>query len=102
MARVGFGGGDGAGLDHGVEDEVAALDGAVGMAVGVEVVGALDDAGEQGALGEVELAEVFAEEGLGGFAEAVDGEGAALAEVDLVGVHLEDLLLGEARLRAGR
>ena len=35
--------------------------------------------------------------GLGGFAEAVDGEGAALAEVHLVGVHLEDLLLGEAR-----
>ncbi len=44
----------------------------------------------------VELAEVFAEEGLGGFAEAVDGEAAALAEVDLVGVHLEDLLLVEA------
>ncbi len=53
-------------------------------------------AGEQGALGEVELAERLAEEGLGGFAEAVDGVAAALAEVDLVGVHLEDLLLVEA------
>jgi uncharacterized protein with GYD domain len=44
----------------------------------------------------VELAEVFAEEGLRGLAEAVDGVAAALAEVDLVGVHLEDLLLVEA------
>ena len=58
--------------------------------------GALDHAGEQGGLGEVELAEIFAEEGLGGLAEAVDGVAAALAEVDLVGVHLEDLLLVEA------
>ena len=96
LGAAGFGGGDGAGLDHGVEDDVAALHGALGVAVGIEVAGALDHAGEQGALGEIELAEVFAEVGLGGFAEAVDGEAAALAEVDLVGVHLEDLLLVEA------
>ena len=103
FGALGFGGGDGAGLDHGVEDEVAALDGAVGMAVGVEVAGALDDAGEQWRTRRVSSwREVLAEEGLRGFAEAVDGEGAALAEVDLVGVHLEDLLLVEARLRAGR
>ena len=42
------------------------------------------------------MADIFTEVGPGGFAEAVDGEGAVLAEVDLVGVHLEDLLLGEA------
>ena len=68
------------------------------MAIGIEAVGALDGAGEQSALCGGELAEVFAEEGLGGLTEAVHGEGAALAEVDLVGVHLEDLLLGEAML----
>ena len=39
---------------------------------------------------------IFAEEGLGGLAEAVDRVAAALSEVDLVGVHLEDLLLVEA------
>ncbi len=96
LGAGGFGGGEGAGFDHGVEDEVAALDGALGVTVGVEAAGALDDAGDQGALGGVELAEVLAEEGLGGLAEAIDGEAAALAEVNLVGVHLEDLLLGEA------
>src|SRR6185312_17138745 len=52
--------------------------------------------------GEVELAKVFAEEGLCSFSKAVDGERAALAEVDLVGVHLEDLLLVEARLELVR
>ena len=107
MERLGLGAlrlllGDGAGFDHGVEDEVAALDGAVGMAVGREVVGPLDHAGEQRAFGEIELAKIFAEVGLRGFAESVDGEAAALPEVDLVGVHLEDLLLVEAVLRAGR
>ena len=102
LGAGGFGCGDGAGLDHGVEDDVAALHGALWVAVGVEAAGALDHAGEQGAVGEVELLEVLAEEGLGGFAEAVDVVAAAVAEVDLVGVHLEDLLLGEAMLRAGR
>ncbi len=96
FSAAGFGGGDGAGLDHGVEDEVAALHGALGVLVGREVVGALNHAGQQGGFGEIQLAEIFTEVGLGGFAEAVDGEAAALAEVDLVGVHLEDLLLVEA------
>ena len=31
LGAAGFGGGDGAGLDHGVEDEVAALHGALGV-----------------------------------------------------------------------
>ncbi len=102
IERGGFGsfgliGGDGAGLGHGVEDDVAALHGAFRVAVGVAAVGVLDEAGDEGALGERELVEGLAEVGLGGLADAVDGEGAALADVDLVGVHLEDLLLVEAR-----
>ncbi len=96
LGAAGLGGGDGTGLDHGVEDDVAALHCALGVLIGGEVVGALDHASEEGGLGEIELAEIFAEVGLGGLAEAVDGEAAALAEVDLVGVHLEDLLLVEA------
>ena len=97
LGAAGFPRGDGVGFDHGVEHDVTALGGALRVAVRVEAAGALDHAGEQGALGEIELAEVFAEVGLGGLTEAVDGVGAALAEVDLVGVHLEDLLLVEAR-----
>ena len=102
LGALGLGCGDGSGFDHGVEDEVAALHGALGVTVGVAVVGVLDEAGEERALGRFELAEVFAEVGLCGFAEAVDLVAAALAEVDLVGVHVEDLLLAEARLRAER
>ena len=53
---------------------------------------------EQSAFGKVELAHVLAEVGLRCFAEAIDGETAELPEIDLVGVHGEDLLLGEAML----
>ncbi len=98
LGARGFAGCDGAGFDHGVEDDVAALHGALRMAVGIQSSGRLNGAGEQGTLCEVELTEVFAEEGLGGLAEAVDGVAAALAEVDLIGVHLEDLFLVEAML----
>jgi hypothetical protein len=84
MQRLGLGAlglvlGDGAGLDHRIEHQVAALDGAVGMAEGIEVVGPLNDAGQQRALGQVELAHILAEVGLRGLAESVDGEAAALA-----------------------
>ena len=41
---------------------------------------------------------ILAEVGLRCFAEAVDRKTAALPEGDLVGIHLEDLLLGEAVL----
>ena len=45
---------------------------------------------------QIELAEVFPEEDLRGFAKAIDVVAAAMAEVHLVGIHLEDLLLIEA------
>ncbi len=101
--RLGFGSGgfscgDGTGLDHGVEDDVAAGEGAFGMTIGIEAAGALDHASEEGCLGGVDLFEVFVEECLRRLAEAVDVVAAAVAQIDLVGVHLEDLLLGEAGL----
>ncbi len=74
LGAVGLFACDGAGLDHGVEDDVAAGDGALGMDVGIAVAGNLDEAGDERALGEVEMAEVLAEEGLGGLAESVDSE----------------------------
>ncbi len=88
--------GDGAGFHHRVQHQVAPLDGALRMAEGIEAVGPLNDAGQQRALGQIELAHILAEVGLRGLAESVDGKAAALAQVDLVGVHLEDLLLVEA------
>ena len=69
-----------------------------GWRKGFKSVGALNHAGQQRALGQIELAHILAEVGLRGLAKSVDREAAALAEVDLVGVHLEDLLLGEAVL----
>ena len=50
LGASGFARGDGAGLDHGVENDVAARHGALGVAIGIEVAGTLDHAGEQGAL----------------------------------------------------
>src|ERR1700683_3132680 len=67
------------------------------MGLGVRVVRrSADDAGEESAFGDVEVANILAEVGLGGFAASANCEGAAIAEVSLVGVESEDLLLGEA------
>jgi len=98
FGALSFGGGDGPCFDHGVEDYVAARHGALGMAVGIEASWRLYGAGEERALGKVELLKTFAEEGLSSLAEAVDRVAAALTEVDFVGVHLEDLLLVETVL----
>ena len=66
------------------------------MPEGIEVIGSLKDAGQEGALGQIELVYVLAEVCLRGLAESVNGEAAALAQVHLVGVHLKDLLFREA------
>ena len=51
---------------------------------------------EESGFAEGELADVFAEVGLGGLSESADGEAAAIAEIDFVGIELENLLFGEA------
>src|SRR5438874_11635083 len=66
------------------------------MAIGVAVAWVLEQPGEGCALREIELREIFAEERLRRFTDSVDLIAAAVAEVHLVGVHLEDLLLVEA------
>src|SRR6185369_12431082 len=92
---LGFG--DGAGFDHSAEHHIAACDGALAlMAVRVQRAGLLNHAREQRAFRQIELADILAEVSLGGLAEPVDAEGPLLAERDLVGVHLEELLLGIA------
>ena len=43
--------------------------------------------------GKIELTQVLSKVRLRGFSEAVDREGSALPQMDLVRIHLEDLLL---------
>ena len=99
LGAVRFVPGDGVCVYHRIEHQVAPLHGAVVVLERREIIRPLDHARDQGALRQVELANVLAEVGLRRLAETVDAEAAALAEVDLVGVHLENLLLVEARLQ---
>ncbi len=87
MARLGLSRSDGVGFDHGVEDDVASLHGALGVAIGIAIAGILEETGESGALREIELAQALAEEHLRGLAESIDLVTAAMAEIHLVGVH---------------
>src|SRR5580704_5923299 len=87
-------------IEHLRQDAVARLIAALWMAVGGRViVGRADDACEVGVFGERKLAEIFSEVGDAGFGESADTETAAIAEVNLVGMELEDLLLVEALLQ---
>ena len=97
--RRGFGGaglrgGDGAVFEHGVDHQVAAAEGLLRIeqrGVGDRPLG---QAGEQRSFGQGELARVFAEVEGGACLEAED----AVAEIDLVRVEGEYLLLGERAL----
>ena len=73
-----------------------------GIAVRVEVAGPLDHPRQQGGFGQRELREIFGEVNPRRFAEAVDAERAVASEVNLVGVILEDLLLGQLALQVDR
>jgi len=95
---VSLGAGNGAGLDHGIEDDVATLHSALGMTIGIAIAWVLKQPSEHGALGDVELTKRLAEEGLRRLAEAVNLVTSDVAKIHLIGVHLEDLLLVEASL----
>ena len=58
----------------------------------------LDDAGERRRFGQREVDDVLAEEEPRAFGHAVDRERAALSEIDLVQIQLEDLVLGQPLL----
>ncbi len=105
LLACGFGlfGRDGTVFDHKLEDAVAGFSGTLRLAVGRRVaVGSADDPGQKGGLAEVQVANVFAEISQRGFAEAVNGKAAAVAQVDFVGVELENLLLVEAAFQLKR
>ena len=83
-------------VQHLPQDAVPLGLGGVLVFVGAVLRGAVGQAGQQGALGEVQLADVLAEVRLGG---GLDAEGAA-AVVDVVQVHRQDFLLGVVLLDA--
>ncbi len=80
-------------LEHQPKHEIAARGRGFGRAVGREPVRALDHACEQRALGERQVAHGLAEVEARGLADAVNPGRAALPEVDLVEVGLEDRVL---------
>src|SRR5215471_5600763 len=65
------------------------------MPVRRQIAGTLDEAREQGALGQREVLHVFVEVCAGGLAESADAERASLTQRNQVGIHLKDALLGE-------
>ncbi len=84
-------------LDHLRQHAVARFFGAVHVALGGGIaIGCANDAGEESGFAEGELAHVLAEIGLGGFAKSADGKTAAIAQINFVGIQLENLLLGKA------
>jgi hypothetical protein len=90
-------GGDVAVVEHFPENAVAHFIRAIRMDFGGRVaVRRANDSGEKRAFTERQFANVLAKVGLRGFAESADGEAAAIADVNFVGVQLENLLLAEA------
>jgi hypothetical protein len=75
------------------EHQVAAASRGLDVAERRVVTGRRDDPGEERRLAQCQLAHVLAEVVRGRLAHAVDGDRSSLAQVDLVQVGLEDLLL---------
>ena len=98
LELVGLGLLDHAELGHPVEDDVAAVEGALGGVGGVVAGGVLDQAREQRGLHVVEVLGVLGEVVAGGRLDAVR----AVAEVGDVEVALEDPVLGVVLLEGDR
>ena len=81
-----------------LDDRVAALDRAIGKAARVVALGPLGQRGERRRLGDIQIPDRLAEVALRRGLDAVR----AVAEVDLVEVELEDLVLGVLRLDRAR
>ncbi len=86
---------DRAGVHHRFQHQISAVERALRMAIGRKIAGRLHQAGKQGRLRQGEIVKVLVEVGPCSFGEAVDRVRAALAQVHLVGVEREDLLLAQ-------
>ena len=63
---------DGVGFHHGVQHNVSACDGALWVAVGRQAAGSLNHPGQQRALRQRQVANIFAEIGLRRFSESIE------------------------------
>src|SRR5277367_2342000 len=74
-------------FDHLRQQAVARFFGTIEVALGGGVaIGGANDSGKKSAFAQGELADILAEIGFGGLAEAANGKTAAVAEIDFVGV----------------
>ncbi len=97
-----FVGGDVLIFGHLRQHAVARLLSAVGMALGGGItVRRANHSREEGGFTGADLANVLAEVGLHAFAEAANRKAAAIAKINVIGVQLEDLALGEALVELG-
>ena len=87
---------------HEAEHQVAAFARPIRIAVGIEITWTLHDTREEGRLGGIELREILIEIRPRAFGEPADGEGIAPAQIDLIGVVFQNLLLREPALHVQR
>ena len=81
-------------VGHLLQDAVTGLGGALRPALGGRIaVGGADDARQERSLRNGQVANVLIEVGQRAFGKSVNGEAAAIAQIDFVGVQLENLLL---------
>ena len=81
---------------HAVEHPVSSVDRLLRILVGRIEVGPTNQTRQQGRLRQGQTSDVLVEVGIRRFAKPVDGKTATLAEVGLIRVKLEDLLLAQA------
>src|SRR5262249_37746694 len=99
LGGVSLSAGDSPGVNHGLQDQVAAVERALRTPVGRKIAGWLDQAGPKSGLRQRKFFQILAEVSLRGFTKARNRERTALSHVNLVGVELENLLFGEALLQ---
>ena len=81
------------GLDHRLENLVAALVDLVGIFERIIAIWAANDAGDKSRLRQSQLRNILSEICIRRFADAIDRNARLLAEIDLIRVKREDLLL---------
>ena len=83
-------------VGHDIDDQIAAFDGPLRVTPRVVVGGALDQGDEQGALGDAQFTQVAIEIEAAGETKTMDSAAAILAQIDLIGIGLQDIVLGIA------
>ena len=86
-------------VGHDVDHQITPLGGPLGMTAGIVKGGPLDERDQQGRLGNAQLPQFTVVVETAGEPEAMDGAAAVLAQVDLVGVGLQDIFLWIAQLQ---